>query len=783
MATMKPRLTSIRFQLVIVTVGVSLLVALLFVPYAQRRIELGFDRFENDYLAQEQRRFDLLLRAQADALERTAIDYSRWDDTVEFLAGRKPQWIDENLTQDVFENFHVAMIAIADRELTLSGVRVADGSPIPEDLGAMLRDRGTCTAAIGAAEARHRFESRDGRPHLVVCSPVLATEPDDAPVVGVMLWLLELDQDRIDAIRALLQFPFELAPPAPGAASEPRFGADTITVTRPVRDWDGHAGLRATITVPRPLGAQRELTTRLMLVLLLAAVAIPPLLMLVFLELYVVRRIRGVSAGVRAAHLGEAGTLQGAMLPPGTNAGFAELEMLTHDYADLTQRLETARAQWQSEAMHDSLTALGNRPRLLADMAPMLQRTDVPVVLLLIDLDGFKAVNDMLGHPAGDVLLRDVALILLDVARPGVGTYRLGGDEFAMLAPGLDAASVERLAREICDKVRLVRHASGKPMSVTTCVGVGVSAAGESLTMSQLLAQADMALYEAKRSGRGIHRIFSAATHAGYREQLELESELATAIAEDRLVAWFQPIVDARSGVPIAVEALARWHEPQRGWIPPSRFIPIAEHTGQIRELDSAIINYSMRAFGAMRARRPTLKLHVNLSVRTLTDEAFLPALDAMLAATGIAHEALWVELTETDLSTEPHQLERALARLRERGLQLVVDDFGVGASSLGRLAQVQPGAVKIDGSFVRDIHGDGGRICRAIIELARELGMASVAEYVERDEHTRALVDMGCDALQGYGISPPLAQAQMLEWLDQAPRGNPAAATGAHGD
>ena len=216
------------------------------------------------------------------------------------------------------------------------------------------------------------------------------------------------------------------------------------------------------------------------------------------------------------------------------------------------------------------------------------------------------------------------------------------------------------------------------------------------------------------------------------------------------------------------MEALARWHEPGWGWVSPARFIPAAERAGLIAEVDLAVIADALEAFAPLRALHPALRLHVNVSARSLADPGFLDRLFASVRRSAVPADAVAVELTETDLSVSHEQLEDALGRLRAFGIHLIIDDFGVGASSLGRLAAIHPEAIKIDGSFVRDVHGDGGRICRAIVELARELGLATVAEYVEREDQAVALAAMGCTALQGYGVGQPMPAEALAPWLAQ---------------
>lgn len=760
------RLPSLRSRILWTTLGVTLLVAALFLPLARHQIARSFNAFEAAYAAQEQQRLQRMLQEVAATLGRTAIDYSRWIDTVEFIAGDRPQWVDDNLTDDVFSTFKVSHVLVADAALRPVETRAAPDTPPLADPGALLKGAGTCAGAVTERRVLHRFQMLDDAPHVVVCSPIMEPEPADAPVVGVLLWLLPLDADRVAEVTRLTQFPFSLHAASEAAAPGMHVAATTIELTVPVADWNGVASISAHVTLPRPLGAQRTLMTRILLTLLAAALIALPMLILVMLETTVVRQIKAMSQWVRSVRVGDGEPLHPRQLVPPARPGFAEIGMLGEDVSDLARGLESSRADWRAEALRDSLTGLGNRPRLIADLEATMTASRAPVALLLADLDSFKSVNDLLGHPAGDLLLEEVAQALGSLVPPGTRLYRLGGDEFAiLLAPASHAAS-EVLARTLVDDLRFIRGAAGKPLAISACVGVALTDRDGSTSLSELIAHSDLALYEAKRAGRATWRVFSPATDAAYRDALALESGLRQALADGALEAWFQPIVDAGSRKTLAFEALARWFDPIAGWISPARFIPIAEATGQILEVDLAVFEDALRAFASLHVAHPDLSLHINASARSLADPGYIARLEAILDASVVAAHAIAVELTESDLGIDDAHLQHSLAELRRLGLQLVVDDFGVGASSLGRLAQVRPVAVKIDGSFVRDMDGNGGRVCRAIVELARELGMASVAEYVETDAHAQALLEMRCDALQGYGVAAAMRPADAARWL-----------------
>ena len=506
------RLPSIRMQIATAIAGVALLVAALLLPVAQRQIDRGFVAFETRYAEDEARRLQQAFSAYARTVERTAQDYSRWDETFAYIRGERPNWLDEHLTPDVLDNFGARLIVVADSDLAPVGHRSLE-PVVARHARALLQAGGVCAEARDARMARHRFIYFQDAPHVLVCSAVTPTALDE-PVAGVMLWLLPATGEWRERIAGMTLTGFEIAPA--GRLKEVALVLDgrELRIDVPIANGDGTPGWQATMRLPRPLGAQRVLVERVVLGLLLVALGAPALIALLLLEWRVVRRIHSVSRWVHELRAGgEADTDARLRDVVDGRAGFAELHALAGDVAALALHLENSRAGWRDEARRDSLTGLGNRARLLADLGDALAREGVPPSLLLIDLDGFKSVNDRLGHAAGDSLLADVGAALRDSMPAGAHAYRLGGDEFAVLVRTDGGGAPDALAAHLADALQFERGPAAHRVHVTASIGVAGAALGAG-AVSDLLRRADAAMYRAKRSGRACWQRDEASTGA-----------------------------------------------------------------------------------------------------------------------------------------------------------------------------------------------------------------------------------------------------------------------------
>ena len=425
------------------------------------------------------------------------------------------------------------------------------------------------------------------------------------------------------------------------------------------------------------------------------------------------------------------------------------------------------------DAMHDPLTGLPNRAmfnRALSDaVADVRARRSPGLTVMIMDLVGFKQVNDTLGHQMGDQLLREVAVRLAaSLAEEGVAA-RLGGDEFAVLVPGLaePAAATERgqaLRMTLEHPVRV----DGVDVEVGVSIGL-CQAPQHGLDGLDLIRRADAAMYEAKHTGTGLRLYESGLEGAADPDRLALVGELRQGIAAGELLLHLQPQADLSDGRITGVEALVRWQHPRRGLMFPDEFIPMAERSGLIRPLTTAVLEQALELCGGWWRQGRELTVAVNLSTRSIVDAELIETVQRLLARNGLPPRALCLEITESSIISDPDRTIAVLQRLHDLGVRLSIDDFGTGYTSLSYLRRLPVQEVKVDKSFVMSMRaeGDDAAIVRSIVDLAGHLGLEVVAEGVEDADTWEELRAMGCDLVQGYHLARPMPADRLADWLE----------------
>lgn len=437
---------------------------------------------------------------------------------------------------------------------------------------------------------------------------------------------------------------------------------------------------------------------------------------------------------------------------------------------DITRQKE-AEQRIEHLAYYDALTDLPNR-MLLAQRAELAlalaARRGEALAVFFIDLDRFKEVNDSLGHADGDELLVQVARRLLGLCRDTDTVCRLGGDEFVLLLPDAGQESAPRVADKLLAAFRQPFTVADHALRATLSIGIALYP-DDGTTFSDLLKNADTALYRAKQDGRNTRTFYDRAMNVASIERLRLESELRKALETGQLRAYYQPKVRLADGALVGAEALVRWRHPERGLIPPGQFIPVAEASDLIVDLGDWMLEEVGRQLAAWRAQGlPLLTVAVNLAARHFRESELTNRIAALLAARSLPSQALELELTESTLLETEHQTKETLRALQRLGIGLAIDDFGTGYSSLSYLKRLPITALKIDQSFVRDLGTDpDDRILAAtIVNLGHSLGLKVVAEGVETEEQRRILLEQGCDLAQGYYFGRPVPAEEFVEWL-----------------
>ena len=454
-------------------------------------------------------------------------------------------------------------------------------------------------------------------------------------------------------------------------------------------------------------------------------------------------------------------------------------------------QLESANEELRRRAFIDPLTGLPNRMLFEDRLLHAMQRYDrdddsrarrepCKLAVLFVDLDGFKPINDMLGHAVGDEVLKEAARRLRTATRDSDTVARIGGDEFVLLAEDVsDVADCASLANRVIQVLAQPLEVQGH--QVTLSGSVGVALYPEHGDRMKLVQNADAAMYTAKRAGGNTYALFESRMNEGLQEQLSLQHDLRHALERGELQLHYQPKIDARLGRLQGVEALLRWQHPTRGMVGPNVFIPIAERFGLINGLGNWVIEESCRQMRVWADEGLSMNVAINLSVHQLRTEELVPRIESALARYQVMPSQLLCEITESVAMEDIESTQRAFEALSRIGVYLSIDDFGTGYSSLSYLRQLPARQLKIDRSFVADIEvrPDARAIVGAVIQLAHQLGLRVVAEGVETEGQRDILLVLQCDELQGYLLARPMAVEALDDWLQKQPSDEPPPAVG----
>lgn len=422
-------------------------------------------------------------------------------------------------------------------------------------------------------------------------------------------------------------------------------------------------------------------------------------------------------------------------------------------------------------AWHDSLTGLANRNLLserLDDALKMARRQKKKVAVMLLDLDKFKPVNDLYGHATGDKLLKTAAERLLNCAREVDTVARLGGDEFAIVFTNIEEDNnIIAIADRIIDSIQQPTEIDDNIIQIGTSIGISFFP-DDADSPNELIRMADMALYQAKDDGRRVYRLYDQQMDAETKNQKQMEIDLSKALKNNELLLHYQPQIDANSNKMVGAEALIRWQHPEKGMISPYNFIPIAELSGLMIPIGQWVLNTAcLAAKGWQDQGLSKIKICVNISARQFHSDNFVETIEHAIKLSKLDPTWLELEITEGIVIKNTDSVVMKLERLKAMGVNLSIDDFGTGYSSLAYLKRFPVNKLKVDQSFVRNIHEDpdDAAITDAVIRLGHSLGLTVVAEGVETEEHVQILKEKGCDIFQGYYFCRPIEHDEFVKF------------------
>jgi diguanylate cyclase (GGDEF)-like protein len=447
-------------------------------------------------------------------------------------------------------------------------------------------------------------------------------------------------------------------------------------------------------------------------------------------------------------------------------------EAFEQERAHITDELARREEELAFMATHDALTGLPNRTLILDRGEQMLgrsRRSRTPVAALVIDLDNFTAINDTLGHAAGDELLRAIAARLDGVVRDIDALGRIGGDEFVVIAEEFsepaDAELIAERLREALKSPFVLADSQHTALTVTASIGL---ATGEPASVDELLRDADIAMHRAKWDGKNRHVVFESGMQHKVQSRMELEMDLRGALEHDEFFLLYQPTFDLRGMLPTGVEALIRWQSQARGIVQPNDFIPLLEETGLIVEVGRWVLTEACRQGARWHEGGHPIGVAVNVSAKQLERDDVVTDVREAISRSGLAPNALTLEITETALMRNAEQTARRLRAIKELGVRIAIDDFGTGYSSFAHLKQFPIDALKIDRSFISQLseNPEGETLLRTLVQLGKALSMETLAEGIELHDQLSLLQEECCDSGQGYLFARPLSVSDTEAFL-----------------
>lgn len=737
------------------------------------------------------------IKHDLESLSTTAADWATWDDTCGYIQGKNESFATTNLVEQTFSNAHLNLLCVLDTNRRIVWGESRDMVTLKEievpDLFAMLQEESNpVTTHDNIDDARQGIVLTSKGPMLIASRPIITTKRE-GPILGSMVMGRFLNDQEIESLATRTHVSISLwtvtqanmpveAQQCLKRCSENDeklyevVDAKILHAYATLKDVYGKPALLMRIRVPRDETRLGSISAVIATGCSLAGCIFTLVAMGFVLQRRVVGPLQQVAA--HAVRVGQRGDMTARL----NFTQQDEIGTLAREFDGMVQRLSDTRREVQDsnhrameqlheQAYHDALTGLPNRAAILRTIQNVIDREDGShFAILFLDCDGFKLINDSLGHDVGDELLKEISYRLRNKLRlaDSVMPARLGGDEFVVLLKDLacpaDAITVAmRLQQTLSEQYQLGEH------TVYSSASIGVvTSEHRSATACDMLRDADLAMYQAKTGGKACFAVFNQNLRDNARNRLRVEIELREAISRDELVLVYQPIVSLETGEMEGVEALLRWMHPERGLISPVEFISIAEESGLIVRIGSWALDEACRQFAEWQHSLPDVArppcIHVNVSRKQLLSPDLVRVVEQSLARHTVPSECLHLELTESMIMEDPEITIAVLNNLRQLGVKIDIDDFGTGYSSLSCLQEFPIDVLKIDRAFVANLKRvrDFSAVLHAVITLADNLGLQVVAEGIEDAEQLVLLQALGCQYGQGYFFAKPMPADQI---------------------
>lgn len=766
--------TSLRARILLATTTLLVVVLGLLYIAASQILSASFQQLELRQIRVESQRAIAALEEQQRRLNSVIRDWAWWDDTYLYIQGLKPEFVHDNLNDLVYSNYDLDVqiysnikgeILYAQRRLADETLQDWQAEPA-QALNTWLQQR----VLHSGAEVSSGVILLENQPFLFAAAPIFTSQVQ-GPEQGVLLMGYWLTEQRLQRLEERLQLKLRIHPDTTSLQEISR-NEETIRAYMPLTDTDGKPVAILEVSEPRWIQQQALVSRQYLLWGLLLTIACSLGLLFWVMQSLILRRLHGFEQVLQRLALFDQGS--GALPPALPIQGNDELDRLALTLNVLLSNLNQSNQKLRHDALHDPLTGLGNRA-LFAERTQHALHTlhrypeHDGFAVLLLDLDRFKLINDSQGHAAGDALLCSVAQRMQRVLREVDTLARLGGDEFAILLTAIQSPEqachlAGRLLKVLSEPLQYAQY------EIRTSASIGIVLYQPHYQdADQMLRDADIAMYRAKQRGKNGFSLFDQAMHAQVMRRLELEQELHHALARHELQVCYQPLINLKNLQLAGFEALITWPHPQRGVIEPREFLPIAEETGLIAQIDLWVLEQTIRDLKQWRADYPNLRpllVSVNLSAYNLQLPAFLYNLVQIMAQQHLLPDRLRLEITESALLHDDGSINSALNDLRHIGVGLSLDDFGTGYSSLGRLEKLPLDALKIDSSLISQLDKREAPLSEAIIHLAHSLGVKVVAEGIETASQLRRLRHLGCDYGQGFYFAAALPPSAIHTWL-----------------